>query len=393
LSVVWVGIMLRSKEARTRVLVIAMANSIHTARWLSQFRDKSVDIVLFPSTPSRTIHPMIIDLISGDIEMNLQIAPWMKRLAYPLGLLDIFFGNNFRSVFLRKIILGKRSFSVIHAMELQHAGYLLLRAKRYIPNSTRVIVSNWGSDIYWFQRFPRHKRKLESLMSIATHYSCECNRDVSLAHGLGFKGVSFPVQPNAGAFSDDSFLHASRAAKPSTRKLIMIKGYTWFVGRADLALQACQIVGEGLRSYEIVLYSSDIRSRRFARRIARDLDLNVTIYKKHQLSHEEMLELFRRARIYIGISESDGISTSLLDAISSGCFPIQTNTSCADEWITDGRTGFLVDYTDLNGIAGALSRAVTDNELVDRAAIENVETARARLSTDAMRTDIDLFYR
>lgn len=384
--------MSRSEETRTRVLVVAMANSIHTARWLSQFRHKPVDIVLFPSTPSRTLHPMIIDLLGDGNEMSLQIAPLMKRMAYPLGLLDLFLDNNLRSFLLRKLILGKKRFAIIHALELQHAGYLTLKASSAIPKSSRVIISNWGSDIFWFQRFPRHKRKLESLMKIATHYSCECNRDVVLASNLGFTGTSFPVQPNAGAFSEDAFLAAHKAPSPSSRKIVMIKGYTGFVGRADLALQACRMASESLRNFEIVLYSSDIKSRWIARKLKKECNLNVSIYKKHELSHEKMLELFRSARIYIGISESDGISTSLLDAISSGCFPIQTNTSCANEWVTDGLTGSLVDFQDVNDISTAIRMALTNDDLVDNAALVNIATAQSRLSGDAIGKDINQFY-
>jgi glycosyltransferase involved in cell wall biosynthesis len=172
----------------------------------------------------------------------------------------------------------------------------------------------------------------------------------------------------------------------------MIKGYTGFVGRADLALQACQIAAESLRGFEIVLYSSDLKSRRLARGLAKNHNISVTIYKKHKLSHEKMLELFRSARIYIGISESDGISTSLLDAISSGCFPIQTNTSCANEWVTDGLTGSLVDFNDVNSISSAIHMALTNDDLVDNAALVNIATAQSRLSGDAIGKDINQFY-
>ncbi len=384
--------MSRSEETKTRVLVIAMANSIHTARWLSQFSHSSIDVVLFPSTPSRTLHPKIIDLLNNNDQMTLTIAPAMKRTTYLFGILDLFIANNLRAFLLRRLILGNYRFSVIHALELQHAGYLLLKASSAIQASTRVIISNWGSDIFWFQRFAKHKKKLESLMKIATHYSCECKRDVALAHALGFSGTSFPVQPNAGAFSTESFRIAREAPVPSSRRIVMIKGYTGFVGRADLALQACRTAAESLRGFEIVLYSSDLKSRRLARGLAKDHELNVTIYKKHKLSHEKMLELFRSARIYIGISESDGISTSLLDAISSGCFPIQTNTSCANEWVVDGETGSLVDFQDVKRIGAAIETALSNDELVDSAALVNIETAQNRLSVDVVSRDIAQFY-
>jgi len=382
-----------SKETRTRVLVIAMANSVHTARWLSQFRNKAVDIVLFPSTPNRSLHPLIVDLLKNEDEMTLRIAPFMRKSAYPLGLLDIFLANNLRAIPLRKILKSREDFDVVHALELQHAGYLLLKVTRSIPSSARIIISNWGSDIYWFQRFRSHRQKLEKLMRVATHYSCECKRDIELAKKLGFNGNSFPVHPNAGSFSEETFQVARNSPPPSSRSLVMIKGYTGFVGRADIALDACRIASEALKNFKIVLYSSDVRSRRIAKRLARETGLDITTYRKHELSHEEMLELFRNARTYVGISESDGISTSLLDAISSGCFPIQTTTSCASEWVVDGVSGLLVDFRDVNGIASAIENALTGDEFVDNAAVKNLKIAQTRLSDQTIESDIHQFYK
>jgi glycosyltransferase involved in cell wall biosynthesis len=81
-----------------------------------------------------------------------------------------------------------------------------------------------------------------------------------------------------------------------------------------------------------------------------------------------------------------------LDAISSGCFPIQTNTSCANEWVVDGETGSLVDFQDVEKIGAAIETALSNNDLVDSAALVNIETAQNRLSVDAVGRDIAQFY-
>jgi glycosyltransferase involved in cell wall biosynthesis len=172
----------------------------------------------------------------------------------------------------------------------------------------------------------------------------------------------------------------------------MIKGYTGFVGRADLALEACRIAAETIKGFEIILYSSDVKSRRIARQLSIEKGLNITMFRKHELGHEQMLDFFRNSRIYIGISESDGISTSLLDAISSGCYPIQTNTSCANEWVADGVTGSLVDLHDIHGISAAIENAIKNDHLVDAASHLNIKTARTRLSSESIGQDIHQFY-
>ena len=89
-----------------------------------------------------------------------------------------------------------------------------------------------------------------------------------------------------------------------------------------------------------------------------------------------MLNLFRSSRIYIGISESDGLSVSMLEAMASGCFPIQTSTSCADEILENGLSGFIVDLNDAQKLDSSILLATRDNLLVDNAAILNLNTTK-----------------
>ena len=42
-----------------KILIVAMADSVHTARWLRQFDSDEIEFVLFPSTPHRRIHSLI----------------------------------------------------------------------------------------------------------------------------------------------------------------------------------------------------------------------------------------------------------------------------------------------------------------------------------------------
>ncbi|NBO68623.1 MAG: glycosyltransferase family 1 protein [Actinobacteria bacterium] len=89
--------------------------------------------------------------------------------------------------------------------------------------------------------------------------------------------------------------------------------------------------------------------------------------------------MFRNTRIYIGISLSDAASMSLLEAMVCGAFPIQTNTSCADEWIVNGKSGFIVSPDDHEGLVKAIRTALENDDLVDEAAQINYEVARNRL--------------
>lgn len=99
-----------------------------------------------------------------------------------------------------------------------------------------------------------------------------------------------------------------------------------------------------------------------------------------------------QARISVGLSISDAISTALLEAMVMGSFPIQSRTACADEWIEHGRTGMLVPVEDPEQVEEALRIALKDDDLVDSAAAANLDTARRRLDQRIVKSEMLKFY-
>ena len=159
----------------------------------------------------------------------------------------------------------------------------------------------------------------------------------------------------------------------------MLKGYQGWAGRALVGIRALERCSDLLSGYHIVVYTAsgtdiEIASKLFS--IGANVDL--TILPPGQ-THETIMRYHGMARISIGLSISDAISTSFLEAIAMGSFPIQSNTACAEEWIIDGRTGIIVPSEDPEIIESAIRRALSDDEMVDRAAEENWQTVVERL--------------
>ena len=375
-------------DKRQNILIIGMADSVHVARWLSQFVDQPIDFALFPSSPHRRIHPKLKVLIaSPSNQMTVTLKPpSMRWLALPLSALDIPFYNFFRSQLLRRLITQKK-FDLIHVLELQHAGYLLLGTK-LAPNLPKVFITNWGSDIYWFQQFPKHKQKIIQLLKIASFYSAECHRDIEIVRQLGYTGETMPVIPNSGGINLEEIPKDS--LPPSQRKKIMIKGYTGFVGQALVALKACELAADHLKGYEVVIYSASLKTRIRAIKLRHIHKVQVTILKK-RIPHHEMLKHFSEARVYIGISLSDGISTSLLEAMATGCYPIQTNTSCASEWLVE-YSGSIVSPHNPALLSQLLVKILPNKELLDTAAISNVSLINLNGTSEIIERQAKFFY-
>lgn len=378
-------------KLNNKVLVVCMLDSVHTARWLRMFKDQPIEFFLFPSTPNRKVHPEIKKLIGKNSKnkANYELNFYIGKFAILIWILGQISKLGYPAKILKKVAL-KNEVSQIHAIELNHAGYLVSKAFELgLPKEIRIISTNWGSDIYWFKQFPKHKKQLKEILRISDFYTAECVRDLKLATELGFTGEFGEVLPNAGGFEIEQI--EKPTVTPSQRKAIVIKGYESFVGRASMALAAIEETSDLLSGFEIFIYSANRKTIKNAKKLVNKTGLKVTTFPKKSLSHNEVLDLFRKSRIYVGISLSDAISTSLLEAMISGTYPIQTNTSCAEEWIESGINGSIVK-PEVSDIATQLRKSLSDDELVNNAATINLETSKSRLNSKMIEEKLKSFY-
>jgi glycosyltransferase involved in cell wall biosynthesis len=315
------------------------------------------------------------------------LAPLARYFTLPLWILDKLASNLFRGSLLRQAI-KKFKPNIVHALELQNAGYVALRAlSAGRPKDLRLLVTNWGSDIFWFQRFPKHKVKLQKLMRLADVYSAECERDVVLARNLGFTGQAMPVIPNAGGFSEADF--AIPRLAPRERKTIALKGYHGWVGKAKVSLEAVREMSEELQGYKIIVYSANRSVLKLAKQISKQTGLEITAFGKGAMSHKQVLEMFAKSKIYVGLSESDGISTSMLEAMAMGAIPVQTSTACCDEWFGD--SGVAVQEITVPAARDAIREGL---KLAENPANseKNLETIKARASAEIVKKIALTFY-
>jgi glycosyltransferase involved in cell wall biosynthesis len=383
-----------------RLLVVAMPESVHTARWLAQLGQTGWSIDLFSSRPSGTANPGLRGVTAhgpfwsrNRSRARLRGLPVCQTdLAYVADrALERLRPDRRRDALVR--LVRRLRPDVVHSLEFQSGAYLTLRAREVIGDAFPPwLATNWGSDIAHFRQFPEHVEPIRRVLASADAYSCECARDARLARELGFRGVCFSPSPNAGGY-DLEAAAPLRASPPSRRPLVMVKGYQHFVGRALVALKAVEACADVLSGHRICVYSATPDVAAEARDLARRTGLPVEILRADaSVPHDEILARHGAARVSLALSMSDGISTSFLEALLMGSFPLQSWTSCANEWITDGETGMLLPPDDADETASALRRALTDDQLVDAAAAANWRTAQERLDArELTRKAVDMY--
>lgn len=377
-----------------KILIIGMADSVHLANWLHNMSALSVEVTLVSSSPHRRIHPKLAELLgsSSDRRMVVTMPTWSRRFGLMFWMVDRFADDRLRGLLVRKLI-QKIEPDIVHVVEFQHAGYVLLRAlARPLTNKRPLIMaSNYGSDIYWFQRYASHKTKISALLSATDHYTSECERDIGLAGALGFKGNSTLI-PNTGGISEDLINAKGGLSPASERNLILIKGYQNKFGQALRGVYSFFRIRRSLKDFEVVSISTNFITALALMLLRLTSGLRVSFHLKGKLTNAEVLSLMSRSRAYIGLSKSDGISTSLLEAMAMGAFPIQTGTACASEWIEDGVSGAIVSLGDDDSLDNWLERAISDDVLVDRAQGVNKSTILGRYTKRIMASQVERLY-
>jgi len=383
-----------------RILFVAMPDSVHTVRWISQITDQGWDIYLFPAY-IKHIHKGIkaISVFGSKPLIRKRLRERFRFIWWtiPFFLMDWLITKRQGSKSTRyssqalSIAIRRLKPDLVHSLEIQHAAYLTLAAWESLNNEFPTwIVTNWGSDLYLYGRLAKHKDNIRAVLEKCDFYSCECQRDIKLARDLGFQGRVLPVLPNTGGIRLEKIESLKSKEPPSERRLILLKGYQHFAGRALVGLQALRLCVDLLPGYRVGVFSAGEHVEIAAELLGQDTGIPIEIIP--YLHHDEMLRLYGQARIYIGLSISDAISTSLLEAMTMGAFPIQSNTACFEEWVEDGVTALVVPPEDPHEVAKAIRQALTDDNLVAGAAELNAVTVEQRLEYSHIKSRVIEMY-
>jgi glycosyltransferase involved in cell wall biosynthesis len=283
---------------------------------------------------------------------------------------------------------------IVHCLEMQHAGYLLLATREKMPRLKLppVIYSSWGSDLFFFGRQADHTERIRAFLAMCDYFIADCQRDVQLASDFGFKGEVLGVFPGGGGYDLERARQLRQPAPVLARRVVAVKGYhdDCWAGRALVALRAIELCADVLGDYEVVIYSASANVRAAAEQLSAKRTVRISVLPPSQ--HEEILRLMGHARVAIGVSVSDGTPNSLLEAMLMGAFPIQSDTGATAEWVTHCANGFLVPPEDAAAVATAIRTAIDDDALVEKAAVLNERIVVERINQAAIQPQVVALY-
>ena len=355
------------------VLLVGMVDSPHFIKWsqtvCKEFPERK--ILIFPSDRPKFRYAKN-SLHRKSKLRNLKIFKLVlfEKLNFALYfLLDNLIGIRWRSYFLARVILRNKP-GIIHFHEMQHGAYIfnyISKYQKFSPNLRRII-STWGSDLTLYSWDSEHIHQIKACLSWADIVTAEREEELFDAQRLGFTGdFRAPIYITIGQNTSE----LKNQKKPSSRKIILVKGHQSDTGRALNVLQAIFQLSSQLKDFEIIVYSAPTPVQIQVNTLRNKHKINIRVLPK--VSHAEMCDLFYNARLSISVAVSDGLPGVLIEAMQAGAFPIQSSNSAGKDFIVQGENGFLVDPWNIESIKDSIIRAVNDNLLVDRACELNRE--------------------
>jgi glycosyltransferase involved in cell wall biosynthesis len=363
-------------------------------------REANLAITLIPSSPHRRTNQEV-KLAKESLGLagsTLKIHFLLRVLSLPIWFLDrpYLFDGRIRAWFIARALLRYRP-DLVHVMETQNGGYPMsiaasaLSQKGYRAPIT--LLTLFGSDIFWFSRFPRHRRKIALVLSFTDYLALECERDRRLALDLGFKGRFLPVSPVAQGLPLDLVLYSKEFKTVVQRDSIAVKGYSGKWGLGHVAIQALSQSHENLSGLTVEIFSAESGTIRAAKRFLSPRGIKYKVFKKGELNHLEVLALLRRSRLFIGLSRSDGLPSSMLEAMSQGAFPIQTSTACLEGWLVHGKTGYAVSDFSAEAVSQLVDQALSSPDLLSSARLMNLQLIKEKYILSNPSTSRENFYR
>ena len=377
-----------------KILMVAIPNH-HFFRWTQQLEQSGHEVYWFDITDSGPN--------SSQIKWVNQLKGWKQKWNYPFRttlkkrlprlfkFIQKFNERDINSVFQNYI--NEISPDVIHCFEMKLSGMPILNTLN-LNKDIPLVYSSWGSDLFAFDKLGLGRQQVTSFLERTNYLITDCKRDFEIAKINGFENNFLGVFPgNGGLKINFEYINSFKE-----RNTIIIKGYDDGVGKAIKVLKALELLPKELiAKYKVVIYSADADSNveDYVGSSSYFNSIDLKIYSRYQfLQNEKLLKLMGQSVIHIANSISDGMPNALLEAMSMGSFPIQSNPgNVTEEIINNNENGLLIiNPLDEKEIANHIQRALMDIDLRENAYNYNINFMNKYYNRITLQSKIEQLY-
>jgi glycosyltransferase involved in cell wall biosynthesis len=358
-----------------RICYLAWHGSVHTRRWVAWFAEHGheVHVVTCGGGAARDL-----DLDGVPVPLAYRVhdlgEPRAGKLGYLLKLRQA-----------RRVVRGVEP-EVLHAHWLTSYGLLALGALRGWRQAPPFVVTAHGDDVLIAPRSRLLRPIVQRVLRAAQLITVPS--DVMRVAAVELLAPQPP--PAAGIAVFQYGVQSARLAEVGrSERLARVdtaQGALRIVSaralldlyRIDALLDALALlVGRGVEVHCDLLGDGPAREA-LEQQVARlGLGANCTFHGA--VTPAEVERLVAGSDAYVSVSESDGVSLALLEALALGAVPVLSDIPANRPWVNDGKTGVLV----------AIEATAIADGIVQAAALDREQLAADNLSIVAERADRD----
>ena len=359
-----------------KILFVSMP-SVHVIRWIENLKETNHELYWFDVLGRGKL---------DTIDSVIQFTNWKKR---KIGSIkgEYFLSKKIPFLYekivpflelttnevLEKVITEIQP-DVIHSFEMQSCSYSIFKTMEKHPK-IKWLYSCWGNDLFYYKQFPSHLKKIKKVLKRVDFLHTDCYRDFEIAKELGFSRMHVGVIPGGTGYKLEE---TNQYKLPLIeRKIILVKGYEHNLGRGLNVIKALESIIKNIQKYDVVVFGAHQKVIDYIK----TNQLNFEVFGRHELSHQELMQLMGKSLFYIGNSVSDGMPNTLLEAIAMGAFPMQSNPGkVTEEIIENGVNGLLINNAEsIDEIKGVVLKAISYDEILQSASKKNHDIAIEKL--------------
>lgn len=373
-----------------RIVLCADGRSPHTQRWANAVADRGYEVALvwtrsdlasgdITGYRDSISHHQVVDPANRRRLWNLPLAPLLaRRLATELepdlvhGIYLSGYGWIANDFAVRPLVLSALGTDVLDLEPRlgERASAVDRLSSRYIVWRTRAAVA--GADL---------------VLTDSAPLAGEVRRAVP---GTETRIVRFGVemrQPSSGArerWRDRLAVNQDTFVLLSTRLVRPTYNIETIVRALPAIRERCP--GAVLVLKELPRFS-DPHYRDECLETARSVGVGDAVRLVGELEHEDLIELYTAADVYVSVPSTDGTAVSVFEAMAAGVAVVATDAPGIDpEILRDGESALLVPVRDAVALADAVARLGVDQALRRRLAERGREVVRLYANFD---TELD----
>jgi glycosyltransferase involved in cell wall biosynthesis len=417
---------------KPKILFVGYAVSTHTHAWIDLLDESELNVRLFalPSAPNLPpenwkVRTYVTDYTSLKLDPHTRVSLYLPPLVSQverlfqkryIRRLRLYFHIRplYRRRFVRHLLGGIRGPEewlakvirqwrpdIIHTLGLNPAGHFYFRVRNRFKLAgigKWVLQLRGGSDLTLTRLDPDEAPRIAQVLRECDQLLSNNEQDFSFASEMGVREEQISTLgtvPGTGGI-DVASLMRSWHGPPSSRRIILWpRAYESRLPVGVKALpvfEAIKMSWDQIQPCEIYMLSMYPNNESVLWYRTLPDEIKRSCHAEYRIPRDKTLELMAQARVMLTPSLIDGTPNTMWEAMAAGALPIVSPLETIRPVVEHERNVLFARNLYPHEIAEALSRAMTDDALVDEAAERNLEVVRRRADRSEIGPRVVAYY-